>query len=149
MSILLVAVIMEKKLNFAEMNIQQLFAYYLKTGQLPNFGFKDVSIRKIKTDSCGGGIYAILDFVNINYQCRTYYYHFDDNTLVDPEDGPHYMHMQTGAVDVREEWIEAYSEEELERRGLTAEQAFQEDDGETLIEVIKDENGDWVQKNSN
>jgi hypothetical protein len=49
-----------------------------------------------------------------------------------------YMHKETGATDTREGWIASYSEEELEERELTAEEAFDEDDGETLFEVGDD-----------
>jgi hypothetical protein len=44
-----------------------------------------------------------------------------------------YMHKETGAVDDRDGWIASYTTEELDRRGLTAEEAFTEDEGVTLI----------------
>lgn len=47
-----------------------------------------------------------------------------------------YMHKETGSVDTREGWIASYDAEELEARGLTAEEAFAEDEGTTLFEVI-------------
>jgi len=45
-----------------------------------------------------------------------------------------YMHVETGSVDTREGWIASYDKEELEQRGLTAEQAFAADEGKTLVE---------------
>lgn len=45
-----------------------------------------------------------------------------------------YTHKETGSVDTREGWIASYDPQELEERGLTAEQAFDEDDGVSLIE---------------
>jgi hypothetical protein len=46
----------------------------------------------------------------------------------------HYMHKETGSTDTREGWEASYDPEELEARGLTASEAFDEDEGETLIE---------------
>lgn len=46
-----------------------------------------------------------------------------------------YMHVKTGTQDTREGWIESYDAEELKERGLTAEQAFDEDVGNTLCEL--------------
>jgi hypothetical protein len=46
-----------------------------------------------------------------------------------------YIHIHTGAIDTREGWVASYDSEELEARGLTAEQAFDEDEGVTLVEV--------------
>jgi hypothetical protein len=47
-----------------------------------------------------------------------------------------YMHRETGSIDTREGWLQSYSKEELEERGFsTAEQAFEHDVGETLIEL--------------
>lgn len=45
-----------------------------------------------------------------------------------------FMHKETGSVDTKECWISSYMEEELEQRGLSAEEAFLEDEGVTLIE---------------
>ena len=45
-----------------------------------------------------------------------------------------YIHIHTGAVDTREGWLASYSRDELEARGLPAEEAFLEDAGVTLIE---------------
>jgi hypothetical protein len=47
-----------------------------------------------------------------------------------------YTHIETGSTDTREGWIDSYGDSELEDRGLTAEEAFGEDEGVTLIEVI-------------
>jgi hypothetical protein len=44
-----------------------------------------------------------------------------------------YMHKETGSVDTRENWECSYASEELEERGLTASEAFDEDKGKTLI----------------
>ena len=55
-----------------------------------------------------------------------------------------YIHIHTGSIDTREGWIVAYSLEELEERKLTAEQAFNEDEGETLIKVKKI-NDEWIE----
>lgn len=48
-----------------------------------------------------------------------------------------YIHIHTGAVDTKEGWVLSYDQEELDARGLglTAEQAFEEDDGITLMEI--------------
>lgn len=43
-----------------------------------------------------------------------------------------YIHSDTGAINTKEGWIESYDPEELEDRGLTADQAFAEDDEVTL-----------------
>jgi hypothetical protein len=44
-----------------------------------------------------------------------------------------YMHKVTGAIDTKDGWIASYDAEELASRGLTAEEAFSEDEGVTLI----------------
>lgn len=44
-----------------------------------------------------------------------------------------FIHIETGNKDTREGWISSYDIEELEERGLTAAQAFAEDEGKTLI----------------
>ncbi|MFA6079848.1 MAG: hypothetical protein WC779_08900 [Candidatus Omnitrophota bacterium] len=44
-----------------------------------------------------------------------------------------YTHKETGASDTREGWIASYDAQELEARGLTAEAAFDADEGVTLI----------------
>ena len=44
-----------------------------------------------------------------------------------------YLHKETGSIDTRDGWIESYSQEELDERGLTAEEAFDEDASRTLI----------------
>lgn len=46
-----------------------------------------------------------------------------------------YMHIHTGSVDTKEGWMESYDAEELAARGLTAEEAFIEDEGVTLISI--------------
>jgi len=46
-----------------------------------------------------------------------------------------YMHKETGMIDTREGWIASYDTEELERRCMTAEQAFESDIGYTLLAV--------------
>jgi len=46
-----------------------------------------------------------------------------------------YMHKMTGSVDTREGWAASYNKEELSGRGLTAQEAFDEDEGETFFEV--------------
>lgn len=46
-----------------------------------------------------------------------------------------YMHKETGSTDDRDGWIASYTTEELEERGLTAEEAFDEDEGVTLFEL--------------
>lgn len=46
-----------------------------------------------------------------------------------------YMHKETGTIQTREDWICSYDSEELEARGISAEQAFKEDQGRTLLEV--------------
>jgi hypothetical protein len=45
------------------------------------------------------------------------------------------MHKETGSVDTRDGWVSSYCTEELDERGLTAEAAFAEDEGKTLIEI--------------
>lgn len=50
-----------------------------------------------------------------------------------------YMHVETGSVDTRDGWISSYDPQELEDRGITAEQAFDEDEGVTLIEIDQEE----------
>lgn len=45
-----------------------------------------------------------------------------------------YIHIHTGSIDTRDGWIASYATEELDERGITAEQAFDEDEGVTLIE---------------
>ena len=45
-----------------------------------------------------------------------------------------FMHIVTGAIDSREGWIASYDTDELTARGLTASEAFDEDDGTTLIQ---------------
>lgn len=57
------------------------------------------------------------------------------DALEEIDDSTQYMHKETGSVDTREGWIESYGAEELEERGLTAEEAFEEDEGDTLIEL--------------
>ena len=47
-----------------------------------------------------------------------------------------YISKYTGSTDTREGWISSYDLEELDDRGLTAEQAFAEDEGVTLFEVV-------------
>ena len=49
-----------------------------------------------------------------------------------------YMHKETGSIDDRHGWIASYPVEELEARKLTAEQAFREDVGATLIQITPD-----------
>ena len=46
-----------------------------------------------------------------------------------------YIHVETGGKDTRQGWIESYDSEELEERGLTASEAFEQDLDVTLIEV--------------
>jgi len=46
-----------------------------------------------------------------------------------------YMHKETGSTDDREGWMASYDEAELLRRGLTAEEAFEEDKGASLIAI--------------
>lgn len=46
-----------------------------------------------------------------------------------------YMHKETGSVDTREGWIASYNAEELEERGISAEEAFDFDEGDSLIEL--------------
>lgn len=45
-----------------------------------------------------------------------------------------YVHIYTGSIDTQEGWISSYSVDELDEREITAEQAFLEDEGVTLIE---------------
>ncbi len=47
-----------------------------------------------------------------------------------------YTHKETGATDTREGWLSSYDPQELAARGLNAEQAFKEDEGHTLIEIL-------------
>ena len=44
-----------------------------------------------------------------------------------------YMHKETGAVDTKGGWIASYPQEELAERGLTAVEAFAEDEVISLI----------------
>lgn len=53
--------------------------------------------------------------------------------------GMTYAHRETGSTDDRDGWITSYSAEELEERGLTAEKAFDEDKGRTLLPIIGSE----------
>ena len=46
---------------------------------------------------------------------------------------PTYMHIHTGSVDIGEGWIQSYDPSELEMRGLTASEAFDEDHNEYLL----------------
>lgn len=46
-----------------------------------------------------------------------------------------YSHIETAAIDTKEGWTDSYNSEELETRNLTAEEAFDEDEGVTLLEV--------------
>jgi hypothetical protein len=46
-----------------------------------------------------------------------------------------YMHKETGSIDNRDGWIASYDTDELDARKLTAEQAFGEDEGETLFQI--------------
>lgn len=41
----------------------------------------------------------------------------------------------TGSIDTKQGWIDSYDPEELAERGLTAEEAFCADEGETLIQI--------------
>ena len=50
-----------------------------------------------------------------------------------------YTHKETGTTDTREGWLCSYDAEELEVRGLTAEEAFDADEGVTLFEEEEDE----------
>ncbi len=45
-----------------------------------------------------------------------------------------FLHVVTGTLDTREGWVASYDREELEARGLTADEAFAADEGVTLIE---------------
>lgn len=45
-----------------------------------------------------------------------------------------YTHKETGAQDTKDGWVASYDTEELEARGLTAEQAFDADLDITLFE---------------
>ena len=47
-----------------------------------------------------------------------------------------FIHIETGSIDTKEGWISSYLIEELEERGLTAEEAFIEDEGITLFEKV-------------
>lgn len=44
-----------------------------------------------------------------------------------------YIHIETGAEDTKEGWINSYDQDELDERGLTAIQAFEVDEDITLI----------------
>jgi len=57
------------------------------------------------------------------------------NALKNSDGEQLYTHEKTGAIDTKEGWICSYTLEELEERGLSAKQAFQEDLGETLFET--------------
>ena len=46
-----------------------------------------------------------------------------------------YIHKHTASIDTREGWEDSYSPEELESRELTAKEAFDEDEGETLFKI--------------
>jgi hypothetical protein len=46
-----------------------------------------------------------------------------------------YLHVETGSVDDREGWIASYDAEELAERGLSAVEAFEADEGRSLIAV--------------
>ena len=46
-----------------------------------------------------------------------------------------YTHKETGSVGTKEDFVFAYTIEELEKRGLTPEEAFKEDVGKTLFEA--------------
>jgi len=46
-----------------------------------------------------------------------------------------YEHAHTGSVATQEDWELSYAPEELEARGLTASEAFAEDEGETLLVI--------------
>ena len=46
-----------------------------------------------------------------------------------------YIHKMTGSIDDKDGWIASYTIEELEHRGVTAEQAFTKDVGVTLFEL--------------
>lgn len=60
------------------------------------------------------------------------------------ENAKMYMNIHTGSVDDREGWELSYGQDELDERGLTREEAFDEDEGGSLIEVVKDLNGNWI-----
>ncbi len=38
-----------------------------------------------------------------------------------------YLNVNTGCMDTKQNWVRVYTAEELEERGLTAEEAFEED----------------------
>ncbi len=48
-----------------------------------------------------------------------------------------YLNQNTGNIDTKDNWLYAYSAEELEERGLTAEEAFEEDTLWTIWTNIK------------
>jgi len=50
-----------------------------------------------------------------------------------------YIHMTTSCQDTKDGWIASYTDEELEERKLTAEQAFNEDLGVTLFPLQEEE----------
>lgn len=50
------------------------------------------------------------------------------------------MNPATGSVDTRENWIAEMSTWETNSKGLSAQEQF-----DALIEVVKDENGDWIE----
>jgi hypothetical protein len=47
-----------------------------------------------------------------------------------------FMHTVTGSVDTREGWVLSYTEEELDDREISAEQAFEIDLNDSLLEEI-------------
>jgi len=55
-----------------------------------------------------------------------------------------YMHVATGALDDRAGWRSSYTRDELADRGLTAAQAFAQDEGRTLHAVEYDGHA-WVE----
>ena len=46
-----------------------------------------------------------------------------------------YMHKETGSINTKENWVASYDPEELEERGLSAEEAFKADEGKTLFKL--------------
>ncbi len=57
-----------------------------------------------------------------------------------------YMHVITGAVSTKEVWVWSYLAEELNERGITAEEAFSEDLYDTLYPVQLGCSGEWIFK---
>lgn len=57
--------------------------------------------------------------------------------IMEDTDYDGYVHVGTGSISTKEDWVASYDKEELEHRGMTAEEAFSEDEGVTLIEVGK------------